>query len=137
EEACDESENIWRRLFHLEEQHALKTTDEPDQGLIRPMYGGPRASRCPNRCAAAISPPVTSSAGPSRASTCSARSRRSPNRMRPCGSAARPTPSAAESSPTPELRAAVAPPSSAPDLLDDVLDVRAEGVLRGQIGPRR
>src|SRR5699024_11403653 len=38
EEACDESENIWRRLFHLEEQHALKTTDEPDQGLIRPMY---------------------------------------------------------------------------------------------------
>src|SRR5699024_9765575 len=57
--------------------------------------------------------------------------------MRPCGSAARPTPSAAESSPTPELRAAVAPPSSAPDLLDEVLDVRAEGVLRGQIGPRR
>ena len=35
---CDESETIWRRLFHLEEQHALKTTDEPDRGLIKPMY---------------------------------------------------------------------------------------------------
>ncbi|UZD63826.1 DEAD/DEAH box helicase [Brevibacterium sp. JSBI002] len=35
---CDESETIWRRLFHLEEQHALTTTDEPDRGLIRPMY---------------------------------------------------------------------------------------------------
>lgn len=35
---CDEAETIWRRLFHLEEQHALDTTDEPDQGLIKSMY---------------------------------------------------------------------------------------------------
>jgi ATP-dependent RNA helicase HelY len=37
-EVCDESENIWRRLFHLEEQHGLKTTDEPDRGLVKPMF---------------------------------------------------------------------------------------------------
>ena len=35
---CDEAERIWRSLFHLEEQHALNTTEEPDRGLIKPMY---------------------------------------------------------------------------------------------------
>ncbi len=38
ESVCDEAETIWRRLFHLEEQHALTTTDEPDRGLVKPMF---------------------------------------------------------------------------------------------------
>ena len=34
----DEAVTIWRKLFQLEEQHALSTTQEPDRGLFKPMY---------------------------------------------------------------------------------------------------
>ncbi|MDN5805648.1 MAG: DEAD/DEAH box helicase [Brevibacterium sp.] len=34
----DEAVTIWRKLFQLEEQHALSTTQEPDRGLFTPMY---------------------------------------------------------------------------------------------------
>ncbi|GAA1868191.1 DEAD/DEAH box helicase [Brevibacterium marinum] len=34
----DEAVTIWRRLFQLEEQQALSTTQEPDRGLFKPMY---------------------------------------------------------------------------------------------------
>ncbi|MCI4010552.1 DEAD/DEAH box helicase [Brevibacterium sp. ZH18] len=34
----DEAVTIWRKLFQLEEQHALPTTAEPDRGLFKPMY---------------------------------------------------------------------------------------------------
>lgn len=35
---ADEAETIWKRLYQLEEQQALSTTDEPDRGLVKPMY---------------------------------------------------------------------------------------------------
>ena len=99
---CDESETIWRRLFHLEEQHALKTTDEPDRGLIKPMYRWTEGKTLSESLREAISRPETLSGGPSRASICSVRSLKSSTRRPRCACVALSKRFVAESSPTPE-----------------------------------